>query len=70
MPGAGTALEMKAKHEAGEAVPLKVEGQVYEIQPGQVEIKKQTVKKTGRSGPGHARHQLLAAFALLLLLLC
>ncbi|GAB4820588.1 hypothetical protein N2152v2_007634 [Parachlorella kessleri] len=45
----GDAMSMKAKHEAGEEVALKVEGHVYQIQPGQVEIKKQTVKKTGRS---------------------
>lgn len=43
------ALEMKAKLDAGQAAQVKAEGQTFEIQPGHVEIKKETVRKTGRN---------------------
>lgn len=41
---------MKAKLDAGQAAQVKAEGQTFEIQPGHVEIKKETVRKTGRWG--------------------
>lgn len=41
-------MEMQAKLAAGQAVPLQVGGQTFEVQPGFVEIKKERKKLSGR----------------------
>jgi len=45
---AGDALEMQAKLAAGQSAQLKADGQTFEMQPGFVEIKKETKKMSGR----------------------
>jgi hypothetical protein len=39
---------MADKLSAGQSVPIKADGQVFEIQPGFVEIKKERKKLSGR----------------------
>ncbi len=39
---------MQQKLAAGQAVPFSVDGQVFEVQPGFVEIKKERKKMSGR----------------------
>ncbi|KAL4457919.1 hypothetical protein ABPG75_012784 [Micractinium tetrahymenae] len=43
------ALEMQQKLAAGQPVPFKVDGQVFDMQPGFVEIKKERKKMSGRN---------------------
>ena len=58
-PVAGDALEMQAKLAAGQSAPLQAGDQVFEMQPGYVEIKKERKRLTGRCvrvGPGVGAH--------------
>ena len=47
---AGDAMEMAGKLAAGQSAPLNAGGQVFEMQPGFVEIKKERKMVSGRCG--------------------
>lgn len=51
-PPSETALAMKAELEAGRPVALAVEGKEVQIQPGYVDIKKETKRMSGRRAGG------------------